>query len=319
MRCRHDDWPQTGVDMRGWLVTTLFTSLALVAFAGNSVICRTALGGHFIDAAGFTVIRLSAGAATLLALDAGSRQAFRFKFDLVQPIMLLLYATTFSFAYLSLGSGTGALILFGSVQATMILAALWSGERPRMLEGLGLVLALGGLACLVAPGLTAPAPLGSALMAAAGVAWGIYSLRGRGSVSALGDTARNFLIAAPLSLVVAGFAFRAVHLSPPGVALAVVSGAVTSGLGYVAWFAALRRLTAIRAAIVQLAVPALAAGGGVVFLSERVSLRLVLSALLILGGVGLAVSRFSRRARPPTQGARQTGNEVADPPRATPA
>ena len=286
-----------GGDVRGRLAISLLTSLALLAFAANSVICRAALGGHFIDPAGFTLIRLSTGAATLQVFRAGWRRAPRTRFDLLQPAMLFLYATTFAFAYLSLGAGTGALILFASVQATMILAAFRSGERFRFLEGTGLVLALGGLACLVAPGLTAPSPVGAVLMASAGVTWGVYSLRGRGSVDAPGDTLRNFILATPLSLLVAGVAFRSVHLSSPGVALAAASGAIMSGLGYVAWFAALRGLPAIRAAIVQLAVPALAAAGGVAFLSERLSLRLVLAAVLILGGVGLAMSRPSREVR----------------------
>jgi drug/metabolite transporter (DMT)-like permease len=277
--------------------TALFASLALVAFAANSVICRAALGGHLIDAAGFALIRLSTGAGMLLALQSGSRRTFRITFDFVQPTMLFIYATAFAFAYLSLGAGTGALILFGCVQTTMILAALRSGERFQLIEGIGLTLALGGVVLLVAPGLNAPSALGSALMAAAGVAWGVYSLRGRGTVDALGDTTRNFIIATPLSLIVLGFALRNAHFTPLGVVLAVASGAITSGLGYVAWFAALRGLTSIRAAIVQLAVPALAAASGVVLLSERVSLRLVLSAILILGGVGLAITRHSRWGR----------------------
>jgi drug/metabolite transporter (DMT)-like permease len=275
-------------------VTALFASLALIAFAANSVICRAALGGHFIDPAGFALIRLSTGAGMLLALQAGSRRTFRIGFDLVQPAMLFIYATAFAFAYLSLGAGTGALILFGCVQTTMILAAFRSGERFRLLEGIGLALALGGLVWLVAPGLNAPSALGSALMAAAGVAWGVYSLRGRRTVDALGDTTRNFILATPLSLIVLGFALRNAHFTPLGVMLAVASGAITSGLGYVAWYAALRGLTSMRAAIVQLAVPALAAAGGVAFLSERVSLRVVLSAILILGGVGLAMTRHAR-------------------------
>ena len=274
-------------------MTAAFTALALIAFAANSVLCRAALGGHLIDPAGFTLVRLATGAAVLLALHAGPRRGFRVRFDRVQPAMLFLYAATFSFAYLSLAAGTGALILFGCVQATMILGALRSGERFQMLEGIGLILALGGLCFLVAPGLTAPSPLGSALMAAAGVSWGIYSLRGRGTADALGDTTRNFLLATPLAVLLAGLAFRNVHFSLSGVALAVVSGAIASGLGYVVWFAVLRRLSGIRAAVVQLAVPVLAAGGGVAFLAERVSLRLVLSAVLILGGVGLAIARRS--------------------------
>jgi drug/metabolite transporter (DMT)-like permease len=281
----------------GRLGTALLTSLALVAFAANSVICRRALGSHLMDAASFALVRLATGAAVLLAIHAGTRRGFRVSFRPLQPAMLFLYAAAFSFAYRSLGSGTGALILFGCVQTTMILAAFRSGERFRLLEGAGLALALSGLGCLVAPGLTAPSLLGSALMAVAGIAWGVYSLRGRDSADPMGETTWNFVLATPLALAVAGLALRSAHVTPQGVALAAVSGAVTSGLGYVAWFAALRGLTAIRAAIVQLAVPALAAAGGVVFLSERVSLRLVLSAILILGGVTLAIARHSRWAR----------------------
>ena len=285
------------VDVRGRLATALLTSLALIAFAANSVICRTALGGHFIDAAGFGLIRLATGATTLLALSFGSRRPSRMTFEFVQPAMLFVYVTAFSFAYVSLGAGTGALILFGCVQATMILSAFRSGERFHVLEAVGLVLALAGLAILVAPGLTAPSPGGSALMASAGIAWGIYSLRGRGSPDALAVTTRNFVLATPLALIVAGAAHRGLHVSPLGAALAATSGAITSGLGYVVWFAALRGLTAIRAAIVQLAVPALVATAGVVFLSERFSVRLVVSACLILGGVGVAIVKHSRWAR----------------------
>jgi drug/metabolite transporter (DMT)-like permease len=203
---------------------------------------------------------------------------------------LFFYASAFSFAYLSLSTGTGALILFGSVQLTMILAALLGGERPHSLEWTGLILALGGLVYLVFPGLQAPSPLGSALMAAAGISWGFYSLRGRGSSDPLGDTASNFMRAVPFVIMISLPNLRNVHLSANGLLLATISGALTSGLGYVIWYAALRGLTMARAATVQLSVPVLAAWSGVLFLSEEISLRLLLAGLLILGGIGLAVT-----------------------------
>jgi drug/metabolite transporter (DMT)-like permease len=206
--------------------------------------------------------------------------------------MLFLYAIAFSLAYLSLSAGTGALLLFGSVQATMLLVALRAGERPHPWTWVGLGVALAGLCVLVAPGLRAPSPGGAALMIAAGIAWGVYSLRGRGAPDPLAATTDNFVRSVPL-VVAAGLAAWAVHgphhVSPRGVLLALISGAVTSGVGYVVWYAALRGLTATRAATVQLAVPVLAAVAGVVLLSEAVTVRLVASAALILGGIAVAL------------------------------
>jgi len=213
--------------------------------------------------------------------------------------MLFLYAVPFSLAYVSLGAGTGALILFGAVQATMLGAALTSGERPRVQHWAGLMLALGGLVYLVLPGLTAPSPVGSALMTAAGVSWGIYSVRGRRATDPLAETAGNFARAVPLALGVSIVAAAYASWSLEGAALAVLSGALASGLGYVAWYAALAGLTATRAASVQLAVPVIAAVGGVVLLAEPVAVRLVASAILILGGVGLALTRTGPRRPPP--------------------
>jgi drug/metabolite transporter (DMT)-like permease len=204
--------------------------------------------------------------------------------------MLFLYAVAFSFAYLSLSAGTGALILFGVVQATMILAGLLSGERPHVLQWAGLLIAVAGLVYLVFPGLSAPSPLGAALMALAGVAWGIYSLRGREARDPIAATAHNFIYSVPLVLGASVLMRTHVHLSVKGVLLALVSGALTSGLGYILWYAALRGLTATRAALVQLVVPVLAAVGGVLFLSESITLRLFISAVAILGGVILAMS-----------------------------
>jgi drug/metabolite transporter (DMT)-like permease len=208
----------------------------------------------------------------------------------ISAAMLFLYAIAFSFAYLSLSAGTGALILFGTVQVTMLLVALRSGERPRLLEWLGLLLALSGLVYLVIPGLQAPSPVGSTLMALAGIAWGVYSLRGRGSVSPLADTAGNFIRAVPFIIVVWLTGRDHLYLTQSGILLAILSGALASGVGYVIWYKALAGLTATRAAIVQLSVPILAGWGGVVLLAEDVSLRLVLAGVLILGGIALAIA-----------------------------
>lgn len=277
------------------LAIASLTVLALVAFAANSILCRLALGGGTIDAASFALVRLASGAA-LLALLAARRRGAPLRRDRLQPVLLFVYAAAFAFAYRSLTTGTGALVLFGAVQATMLAAALRAGERPGPEELVGLVAAIAGLAYLVSPGLAAPSLPGSALMACAGAAWGVYSLRGRGSRDPVRETARNFAYALPLAMLVSAFAPQAPHLSPRGALLAVVSGAVTSGLGYVAWFGALRGLTAIRAAALQLAVPALAAAGGTLVLGERVTPRLVIASATILGGVGLAVAGRARRA-----------------------
>jgi drug/metabolite transporter (DMT)-like permease len=260
----------------------------MAAFAANSVLCRMALGQGTIDAASFSALRLVSGAVMLLVLcTATGKPGFRGTW--ISGAMLFLYAAAFSFAYLSLSTGTGALILFGSVQATMILFGLYRGERLLALQWAGLILAMTGLVYLVFPGLAAPPAAGSALMAAAGIAWGVYSLRGRGAADALADTAGNFLRSLPFVLAVSLLAIRDLRLTTEGALLAALSGAFTSGMGYVVWYAALKGLTATQAATVQLSVPVLAALGGVLFLAEELSLRLVVSAIMILVGIRLTV------------------------------
>ncbi len=271
--------------------TAALTGLALIAFAANSVLCRLALGGGSIDAASFTSVRLISGAVTLflIALILKKRAVWR-QGRWISAAMLFVYAVAFSFAYLSLSAGTGALILFGAVQATMILAGLMSGERPGAREWGGVAVAVAGVVYLVSPGLTAPSPVGSALMALAGIGWGAYSLLGRGTKSPLADTTSNFLRTVPAAICVSLASIGHVHLSTNGVLLACASGAVASGVGYAIWYSALRGLTATRAATVQLSVPVIAALGGVIFLSEAITARLVVAAVLILGGVGVAVT-----------------------------
>jgi len=274
--------------------TITLTALAMIAFAANSLLCRAALGERAIDAASFTTVRLVSGALTLwLIIRLAQPGAARQGGDWIAGAMLFLYAMAFSFAYQSLTAGTGALILFGLVQLTMFVVGLRSGERFAPLSWTGLVTAVIGVAYLVSPGISAPPLFGAALMAVAGVAWGIYSLRGRGVPDPLHATAGNFLRSLPFTVLVSAILASEIQGSWAGVALAVASGAITSAIGYVIWYAALTGLSATRAATVQLSVPAIAALGGVLFLSEQITMRLLLSSAAILGGIALV---FAQRA-----------------------
>ena len=292
----------------------LLTALTMVAFAANSVFARLALADGAIDPASYSAVRLAAGAivltvlATNLFVGSATGQPFEKKSRAVlerggtvtSGLALLVYVLGFSIAYLVLDTGMGALILFACVQATMIGWGIFRGSKPMALEWLGLVTAFGAFAYLVSPGLTAPDPIGSLLMVAAGIAWGIYSLRGRGAENPLLDTAGNFIRATAVMLVVmalcwiAGNALDipalAFRLSGFGILMAVLSGGLTSGLGYALWYRCLRDLSATKAAIVQLTVPAIATLGGVLLSGEELSVRLVVCSALILGGVALTIS-----------------------------
>ena len=261
-----------------------------------------ALGRGSIDPAAFTAIRITSGALALwlLASIERSRRGTRGAATATtragwrSGFFLFAYAVAFSFAYVTLTASTGALILFPCVQVTIMAGALLAGERLRATEWCGLGLAIAGLVYLTLPGVSAPPLAGSLLMVCAGIAWGLYTLRGRGSASPLLDTSRNFLCAMPPALLVVVAARERLHIGAAGVGYAAASGMIASGLGYVIWYAALRGLTAARAAIVQLAVPVIAALGGVIFLTETIGIRLIISACLILGGIGLALARPRR-------------------------
>ena len=267
----------------------------MLAFAANSVLCRMALGAGLIDAASFATVRVAAGAVTLtlLMLPLWRREGRR-PADWRMALMLFGYMALFSFAYITLSTGTGALILFGAVQLTMFVVALRGGERFSGLSWLGLVFAFAGLVYLVSPGLTAPDPLGAALMAGAGISWGFYSLLGRGAVNSLESTANNFILCLPMVGVVSLVFIRDFHATLNGTLLAVASGAIASGIGYSIWYTALRDLTATRAATVQLSVPAIAAIGGVIFMAEDVTIRIVVSTVATLGGVWLVLAQRAR-------------------------
>lgn len=278
--------------------TILFTAFALIAFAANSVFNRLALGSNAIDASSYVGIRLVSGAATLWLLNILSKGAFNFgdkpfldnlKPSFLSAFYLFAYGIAFSFAYRSLNSGMGAFILFGTVQTTMLSMAVLKGERPHISEWFGLVVALGGLVYLVFPGLSAPDPLGAVLMLIAGIAWAFYTLRGRGVKDPLETTALNFICSVPMVLAVNLFMMQQIHFSTEGVVYALISGAVTSGMGYAIWYTALRGLTTTQAALLQLLVPILAALGGVIFLSENITMRLVSAGAMIIAGVLLAL------------------------------
>lgn len=267
----------------------VLTVLALAAFAGNSLLCRAALSRSHIDAASFTTVRLLSGALmlwVLVRLRGGARAG---KGSLLSALALFAYAAGFSFAYLHLPAAAGALILFGAVQTTMIAYGLWSGERLRPAQLAGLLLAGAGLVGLLLPGLSAP-PLASALlMLGAGAAWGIYSVRGKGAGDALQVTAGNFLLAVPMALALSLLLLGEAAFDPAGSGYAFLSGALTSGVGYAIWYTALPFLKSTSAAAVQLSVPVIAALGGVAFLDEPLTLRLLSASIAILGGIALVI------------------------------
>jgi len=299
--------------------TIIYTAFALVAFAFNSILCRLALRGGEADAAGFTVVRLTSGAVALVVISYLFAKRGRLRGsdgDLddadipakstspagrvsdsgtwISAFLLFAYAVCFSFAYLGLTAATGALILFGSVQMTMVAAAIIKGERPTWLEWAGLAAAIGGLVYLVSPGLAAPPLTSSALMAIAGMSWGIYTLRGRTGGEPLANTAGNFIRATPFAAVLAVVYLSNLRISNYGILLAAISGAVASGIGYTLWYAAIKHHTATRAAVLQLAVPVIAAGFGIVMLGEPATLQTAAAAALIIGGIGLSIWGRSR-------------------------
>jgi len=266
----------------------------MLAFAANSILCRVALRETAIDAATFTSVRVVSGALVLaLLVQTRGGSAVRGG-NWVSAAALFAYAIAFSFAYRELTAGTGALLLFGAVQASMILWGWRRGERPDWIQIAGLALALGGLAWFVWPGVQAPPALAAAAMLTAGIAWGVYSLRGRGAGDPLVSTAGNFLRAVPFALLASAVFFGRAHCPARGALCALVSGAVTSGGGYAIWYTALRGLDATRAATVQLSVPVVAALAGVWLLGETFSGRLVFASLAILGGIALVISRRTR-------------------------
>jgi drug/metabolite transporter (DMT)-like permease len=279
---------------------TLFaTSLALIAFAANSILCRLALDGQSIDAASFAIIRLSSGAVALAVIckTVGGNQHSSSEGKWPAALMLFLYAACFSFAYITLDTGTGALILFAAVQLTMIGVAVATGDRPHFMEWVGLLIAFSGFVYLVYPSVTTPSFAGFILMTVAGMSWGAYTILGKGSRNPLADTSRNFRFTLPFLIVLAVFAVQEAHVSPEGILWAVLSGALASGVGYTIWYMALAGLSTTQAATVQLMVPVLAAMGGWIFIGEAVSLRLAFSAAAILGGILLLVlgRRYSLR------------------------
>jgi drug/metabolite transporter (DMT)-like permease len=265
------------------------TIFALLAFAANSVLCRLALGDNAIDASSFTIIRLLSGIIILILVLQLTRKPNEIKpkskGSWLAAGMLFIYAIAFSFGYISLDTGTGALILFGAVQITMIMASVISGNKLHFTEWGGLIIAFSGFVYLIVPSLVTPSFKGFILMAVSGIAWGLYTLAGRTSKNPLSDTAYNFMRTSPFILILIIFGLNDAHITPMGILLAVLSGAVASGIGYFVWYIALRGLSVTQAAVVQLFVPVIAAAGGIVFANELITLRLVESSALVLGGI----------------------------------
>ncbi|MEL6817197.1 MAG: DMT family transporter [Pseudomonadota bacterium] len=285
---------------RSFLKLFALIAVTMVAFAANSLLARLALAESAIDAGSYTFLRLASGAIVLIVLATGF-SATKIKNVLsegnwISAMALFTYAAGFSFAYLALDTGMGALILFAMVQATMIGLALTKGDKPMLLEWVGLVVAFVAFVWLVSPGLKAPDPLGTLLMIVAGVAWGIYSVRGRSTYSPLAATAGNFALSVPAALVLLLFTLNGASASTVGVILAVVSGAVTSGLGYALWYRVLPQISSTQGAIVQLTVPVIAAAAGVIFADEELTFKFGAASLLILGGVALAIIAKARRS-----------------------
>ena len=284
-----------------WRLVVLI-GITLTCFAGNSVLCRLALKQTALDAASFTSLRMLSGALMLCLLAAyrhnGADDASRpkrgsvpvwFGGNWLSAVALFVYAATLSFAYIDIATGAGALLLFGAVQATMIIAGWWAGERLSLRQWIGFVLALAGMVALLLPGLTAP-PLESALlMLVSGAAWGVYSLRGRSGGDPVQASAGNFGRAALLALALSGLAWSGQRWDGVGAFYALLSGAVTSGLGYAIWYTVLPSLSVTRAATLQLSVPVLASVAGLVFVQEAITLRLVLTSLAVLGGIAMVV------------------------------
>jgi len=270
----------------------ILTTLAMIAFASNSVLARMALKHTDIDAASFTAIRLISGAIVLLLAVRISSRPSGGSGSWWSAAALFAYAAGFSFAYVSLPTATGALLLFGAVQFTMIVYGLWVGERLFALQLAGLALAFGGLLLLFLPGLSTTPPLASSLlMLGAGVCWGVYSLRGRGAGDPVRISAGNFTRALAFTVVLSLFMLNRLSLDVAGIWYAIISGALTSGLGYVVWYMVMPMLRATNAAIIQLSVPVIAAAGGIVFLGESITLRLALASGAILGGIALVIIR----------------------------
>lgn len=268
---------------------------ALVAFAANSLLCRRALGLGLIDPASFTSIRLVSGTIALAVIAAAIRRSQPRQGSWASALVLFSYAATFSASYVRIGAGPGSFLLFGSVQAAMLGWGVVRGERPTLRQWTGIIVAVAGLAALTLPGSHAPDRIGAALMICAGISWAVYSIRGRKTVDAVVTTADNFLRTVPLTAALSLGSMSSAHLTTSGISLAVASGALASGLGYILWYAALPSLSATQAAAVQLSAPILAASGAVLFLGEHLTLRLLGSGAAILCGVWLAIQRPKRR------------------------
>ena len=267
----------------------MLAAMAMLAFAANSLLCRVALAGEYIDAATFTLVRIAAGATVLCLLLRAKSGRLALGGSYLGGAALFGYAGAFSFAYVNLSTGTGALLLFGAVQVSMIGYGLWSGEHLRRLQFMGGSLAFAGLIWLLLPGVEAPPMLSAFIMLAAGLCWAVYSIIGKRASDPTAATAGNFLRATPFALLLFILLGNTESLTATGILCALASGALASGLGYALWYAVLPLLPTSTAATIQLSVPVLAALGGALFLNEALNLRFAISAIAVLGGIGVFI------------------------------
>lgn len=269
----------------------LLTLLAMVAFASNSLLCRVALKQTSIDPTLFFTIRLVSGALMLWLVMNARQPTQKIEGSWRAALALFIYAAAFAYAYVNIPAGTGALLLFASIQITMILYGLIKGERLTFWQTIGVCLAFGGLVALMLPRVESPPLFSAALMIGSGIAWGAYSLLGRGAKNPIAATAGNFIRSAPMALVglLLALLLSSIHMDWSGIGYAIASGAITSGLGYVLWYAVLKDLKVTQAATVQLSVPVITAFGGVLLLNESITNVLIFSSLAIILGVLLVI------------------------------
>jgi drug/metabolite transporter (DMT)-like permease len=272
----------------------ILVTLSMISFSANSILCRLALSSYLIDAASFTLVRLVSGAIALIGIHYLYTKQLMLGGSWREALMLFIYVASFSLAYANISASNGALILFGTVQVTMVLHGLLRGERLYWTQWIGFFIALIGLFCLLSPGITAPSLVSSCLMIIAGIAWGHYSLFGRGSVNPIRDTAGNFILSIPFAVMFYVISIKNnIQLINLGTIYAFVSGAITSGVGYAMWYAALPYLSTIQSSSVQLSVPIITAVAGALFMSETLSTRLFLTSIMILGGITMVLTKKS--------------------------
>jgi drug/metabolite transporter (DMT)-like permease len=264
-------------------------TIAMLAFAANSVLCRLALTDQYIDPMSFSLIRVCSGAAVLLLLYLFSTEKAKIEWNVKNGFFLALYIVAFSLAYLHIDAGVGALLLFGTVQLSMVGYGLWHGEKINIRRGTGLGIAILGIFILLLPGAAAPNPVYAAIMVLSGIGWALYSIVGKNMQNPLASSLANFVLAIPFVLLVYAAFYTKSFVQPQGILLAVISGGLASSGAYVLWYAIVKQIDRVTASSVQLSVPCLAILGGILFIGEALSWRIIIATVIVLAGIALVV------------------------------